>query len=34
VPEIERFMRANAAAYCASIDELRSLLFGEKPPSP
>jgi beta-phosphoglucomutase-like phosphatase (HAD superfamily) len=27
VPEIERYMRANAACYCASIDDLRAVLL-------
>jgi hypothetical protein len=27
VAEIEQYMRANATAYCASIDDLRALII-------
>ena len=31
VPEIEQYMRANAAAYCAEVDDLRALLLDGHP---
>ena len=31
VPEIEQYMRTNAAAYCAGVDDLRALLLDGHP---